>query len=80
MSGSAAEKDLSRSTVVSSEESSHDQIPPRCRSRLSLDGEAKSVKQETTEKSNDLQLDAIDFRCESPRDSTTDLIRPAAVK
>ncbi|RYN28550.1 hypothetical protein AA0112_g7612 [Alternaria arborescens] len=79
-SGSAAEKDLSRSTVVSSEESSHDQIPPRSRSRLSLGGEAKSVKQETTEKSNDLQLDAIDFRCESPRDSITDLIRPAAVK
>ncbi|KAL1792120.1 hypothetical protein ACET3X_009871 [Alternaria dauci] len=75
-SGSAAEKDLSRST----EESSRDQIPPRGRSRLSLRGETKCATEDTTEKSNNLQLSAIDFRCESPRDSTTDLIRPAAAK
>lgn len=79
-SGSAAEKDLSRSTVVSSEDSSLNQIMGSGHSRLSIREEAKSIAQNTTEKVTDLQLGAIDFRCESPRDSTADLIRPTAVE
>jgi hypothetical protein len=71
---------LSRSTVVSSEDSSLNQITGRGRSRLSIREESKPTAQNTTEKVTDLQLGAIDFRCESPRDSTADLIRPTAVK
>ncbi|KAG9186639.1 hypothetical protein G6011_09747 [Alternaria panax] len=79
-SGSAAEKDLSRLMVVSNEDSSLSHVSVRGRSRPSIREEANSAAQNTAEKTNDLQLDVIEFLWESPRDSTTDLIRPTAVK
>jgi hypothetical protein len=77
-SGSAAEKDLSRSTVVSKGEL--DPIPGRTLSRLNSREEAKATAQCTAEKSTDGHLGAIDFMCDSPQNSTAELIRPAPVK
>ncbi|KAI4641803.1 hypothetical protein J4E93_007902 [Alternaria ventricosa] len=77
-SASAAEKDLSRSTLVSKEEL--DLIPGRTLSPSKSRDDGKTNTQFTAEKPTDANLAAFDFSCEGARDSTTELIRPAPVK
>ncbi|KAI4708383.1 hypothetical protein J4E89_007007 [Alternaria sp. Ai002NY15] len=77
-SASAAEKDLSRSTLVSEDEI--DPIPGRVLSPLRSRDEAKHISQCTTEKPTDAHMAGFDFSCEGARDSTAELIKPAPVK
>jgi len=77
-SASAAEKDLSRSTLVSEEEI--DPIPGRVLSPLRSREEAKANTRYTAEKPTDAHMAAFDFSCEGARDSTAELIKPAPLK
>ncbi|KNG51420.1 hypothetical protein DDE82_000738 [Stemphylium lycopersici] len=75
-SGSAAERELSRSTMLSSQSSSN-QIRGNSQSQHSSQDEAKIL---TGGELPETHIGALDFICDEPSDSSTGLLRPAPVK